>query len=212
MEEEWRDIKGYEGYYQVSNLGRVRRLPFSYVGVRGQVFHHGLHVLKAFVKPNGYHTIMLSKDNVHKKFHVHRLVGETFIDNPQNKPQINHKDGNKSNNCVENLEWVTSSENIKHSYDYLGRKKTLKIPKFPTGEGNIHNKPILQYTMTWEILRRWISAAEISRETGIPFSKISLCARKNSKGIKASSHGFRWVFEKDAHIVNKFITNETNNI
>ena len=103
--EEWRDIKGYEGYYQVSSFGRVRS------------FHHRkIHVLIPRVS-FGYLKVPLCRgkgdENV---FFVHILVARTFISNPSNKKIVNHKDGNKQNNHVDNLEWVTQSENLKHAY------------------------------------------------------------------------------------------------
>ena len=101
MEEHWKDIKGYEGLYQVSNLGRVKSF-------------YKNKVLKPRIKENDYLIVSLYKENKDKKFYIHRLVAETFIDNPNKKEQVNHKDFNKSNNIVENLEWVSKIENLKH--------------------------------------------------------------------------------------------------
>ncbi|MBR5913986.1 MAG: NUMOD4 motif-containing HNH endonuclease [Selenomonadaceae bacterium] len=101
----WRDVIGYEGRYQVSNLGRVKGLLFP-----------GGRILKQQLAWGKYYMVHLRKDDVTKSHSVHVLVAKAFIPNPQNKPCINHKDGNKQNNLVENLEWVTRSENTLHAY------------------------------------------------------------------------------------------------
>lgn len=100
----WKQIENYPDYF-VSNLGRVKSLK------RG-----GEKVLKGALDKDGYHFIILCNGN-RKKFFIHRLVGLVFLPNPENKPQINHKDRNKTNNCLSNLEWSTASENTKHAYD-----------------------------------------------------------------------------------------------
>lgn len=96
----WKDIKGYEGLYQVSNLGRVRS--------KTKLLHLNTNTY-------GYKHVTLSKGNVKKTILVHRLVASSFIENPIGLPQINHKDGDKSNNTVGNLEWVTQGENNRHA-------------------------------------------------------------------------------------------------
>lgn len=101
MNEIWKDIKDYEGLYQVSNLGRVKRVTTG-------------RVLKALKHKGGYSMVTIYKNNVMSTKTIHRLVAEAFIPNPENKPQINHIDENKTNNMVSNLEWVTSKENNNH--------------------------------------------------------------------------------------------------
>lgn len=102
MTEIWVSVKGYDGLYQVSNLGRIRRI-------------HG-KVLSPKPGKLGYKIVALHMNGYAKKYLVHRLVAEAFIPNTDNKPYVNHIDGDKSNNVVTNLEWVTPSENSKHSY------------------------------------------------------------------------------------------------
>jgi len=110
MEEIWKDIKGYEGYYQVSNLGRVKRLPRGKQWPYRQT-HNNIRKPKLC---NGYLVVNLSKDNKVKWIGVHRLVAMAFIPNPNNYPQINHIDECKTNNVVTNLSWCTQSQNQLH--------------------------------------------------------------------------------------------------
>jgi len=108
MKEIWKDITGYKDIYQVSNLGRVKSL--SRFQSKTEI------ILKGEIDKRGYKRVRLSKDNTTKKFQIHRLVSLAFIDNINNKPQINHIDGNPSNNNVNNLEWCTQSENQIHAF------------------------------------------------------------------------------------------------
>lgn len=108
MVEEWKPVKGFEGCYEISNLGRVRSLPRPYCKGR---------VLKPKKMKIGYNSVNLSKNSVKTTLYIHRLVASHFIDNPDKKLEVNHKDGDKTNNNVDNLEWVSSSENTQHAYD-----------------------------------------------------------------------------------------------
>ena len=108
----WKPIKGYEGLYEVSDKGQVRSL--DRINHRGTKYKG--RILRNRNTPNGYYAVMLSKNGIEKIYTVHRLVATTFIPNPENKEEINHKDGNKKKNILENLEWVTRSENVKHAY------------------------------------------------------------------------------------------------
>ena len=113
--EQWKSIKGYEGLYEVSNLGRIKSLPRN-----GTI--KTPKILALNYKKSGYINVILTKNNKKKTFRVHRLVAQAFIANPEKKSQVNHIDGDKTNNCVSNLEWATSSENIRHKFDALGYK------------------------------------------------------------------------------------------
>lgn len=107
----WKPVKGYEGIYEISNLGNVRNLTTD-------------TFKKSSKRIDGYYVVTLYKEGKQNTFLLHRLVGIAFIANKENKPQINHIDNNKANNNVSNLEWVTNSENQKHSYKN-GKKPTI---------------------------------------------------------------------------------------
>ena len=108
----WRDVVGYEGLYQVSNFGRVKSFQKNKV-----------KILKSNVGIGGYLRVILCKDFDKKNCFVHVLVAKAFIPNPEGKKQVNHRDGNKENNLVSNLEWMTPKENIKHAF-YTGLRKS----------------------------------------------------------------------------------------
>jgi hypothetical protein len=131
MENEvWKDIKGYEGLYQVSNLGRVKSLDRIINYSNGLNSKHKGKILTKEKTRDNYNRVTLSLNNKQKRFQVHRLVAKHFLKNINNKPCVNHIDGNKLNNIVENLEWCTYSENEIHSYNFLSKinsNRKLKI-------------------------------------------------------------------------------------
>ncbi|MBV5348875.1 NUMOD4 motif-containing HNH endonuclease [bacterium] len=113
----WKDVVGYEGIYMVSNIGRVKSLmKVYYTGTNGRsrIFQNEM-VLKQYTH-FGYNLLRLCRDGKTKLFRVHILVATAFIENPENLPIINHKDGVRNNNLVENLEWCTQAHNVKHAY------------------------------------------------------------------------------------------------
>lgn len=134
----WKDILDYEGLYQVSNTGRVRSIDRETT----QLGHKNIYTriirgqeIKQRKINSGYCIVRLCKDGVCKAVTVHRLVAIAFIGNKGSEFQVNHKDGNKNNNCVDNLEWCTQSENVKHSYAKLSHaKNTVKVKCVETGE------------------------------------------------------------------------------
>jgi hypothetical protein len=114
MNEIWKDVVGWEGLYEVSNIGRVRSVD-RYLGHPNSptgAFRKGKILTP---KSKKYADIHLWRNSKYVSTHVHRLVAIAFIDNPENKPEVNHRDGNKLNNHISNLEWVTRSENLKHA-------------------------------------------------------------------------------------------------
>lgn len=128
IEEIWKDVVGYEGLYQVSNLGRVKSLDrYTVRRYKGGKTHEQLYkgiLLKNIIDSDGYFIVSLRKNKTAKLKKVHRLVCEAFISNPENKPQVNHIDGNKQNNKLDNLEYCNASENQIHSIKFLGYRQS----------------------------------------------------------------------------------------
>lgn len=130
LTEEWRDIKGYEGYYQISNKSRVKSL-----ARKRHKTKHGKggwlkeRILKQSVNSDGYFTVVLTKKGIRKPYKVHRLVAKYFIPNKEGKPEVNHIDGDKLNNDIGNLEWVTKAENVRHAYKNNLNPVKLNISK-----------------------------------------------------------------------------------
>jgi len=120
----FKNIPGYEGKYQVSNLGRVKSLARPMRGA----YHNKEHILKSCIDRKGYENIQLCNDGKVKHHKIHRLIAQAFIPNPENKPCINHIDHNRSNNILSNLEWVTHRENLLHMIK-AGRNTPRKSKK-----------------------------------------------------------------------------------
>ena len=172
-------IKGYEGIYEVDTNGNVWSLD------RNQIFKGTLSVrkgrkLKPTKKPNGYLVVTLSKDNIQKSCDIHRLVAETFLPNPDNLPQVNHKDEDKTNNRLENLEWCTAKYNTNYGTGKI--RSSLK-------QRNDCKKSIktAMFSLNGLLVGLFPSAREAARETKIPRTLIYKCCRgenKTAKGYK----------------------------
>lgn len=121
----WRDIQGYEGVYQISNLGNVKRLAYTIKNpgprANGSILSFKEHLLKPRKITHGYLSVALYKNGTRKDYKLHRLVATHFISNPNGLPEVNHKDENKQNNCVDNLEWCTH----KYNANYGSRPKRI---------------------------------------------------------------------------------------
>lgn len=169
-EEIWKDIIGYEGLYQVSNLGRVKSLSNN--------FSRKEKILKNHKNSGGYLRVVLNKNRKAKRYYIHRLVSEYFIDNPNNLPQIDHINTDRTDNRVENLRWVTHKENMNNP---LTIDKINKINKKSS-------KPIIQFSKDGEFIRKWDSAMDAQRELGIKQGGISECCKEKRK----TAGGYIW--------------------
>lgn len=191
MNEIWKDIKGYEGYYQVSNLGNVKSLNRKVNVYENDCIKKRPLQEKLIAKTKdkkGYIRVSLSKGYNHKCPLLHRLVAETFIPNPNDKPQVNHIDGNKSNNCVDNLEWVTNKENTQHAVKN-GLISHDKLVMSSLIASNKNKKPIIQYKNGIEIAR-YESVKEAGLKNGIFACSISA----NAKGKLKRAGGYTWKY------------------
>lgn len=175
----WKQIEGYEGYYEVSDSGEVRSLDRYIVDstgkkrlLKGSVMK--LTESKTKRKGNGYSVVNLRKNHTSWVVPVHVLVARAFIPNPYDMPTVNHKDGDKQNNCVSNLEWVSYSDNNAHAL-----RTGLRNPR-----GNV----IIQYTLDGEYVATYKSACEAERVTGFSRGAISHCLN----GRTNQSFGYVW--------------------
>lgn len=177
----WAIAVGYYGKYEVSSDGRIRNI------ITGKI-------LIPSVSKTGYLFVNLDRPDLPRKnAFVHRLVAEAFIPNPQNKSQVNHKDGDKTNNRTENLEWVTPAENVRHSYSVLGKKPSMEGK---TGGLNRNSIPVYQYDLDGKFVKSWDGISAAARAVGCNPSQII----NQIAGRIVTCHGFLWSYEEAEHI------------
>ena len=181
--EMWKPIMGYEEVYEISNLGRVRSLDrWVKTGRGGLQFREG-KILKPKIDKYGYLTLGLSKKGKSKWFTIHRLVAIHFISNPDNLPQVNHIDEDKTNNRVDNLEWC----DMEYNCNYGTRNKRMKDKQVNDKK---KSKPVIQLTLNNEIIGLYLSRNEAARQTGVASSDISKCCY--NKSHHKSVGGSKW--------------------
>lgn len=186
----WKDIKGFEGIYQISNMGRLKSFKNHSEGF----------ILSNKNSKNDYFSVVLTNNLLKKKRYarIHRLVAEAFIPNPDpdNKTQINHIDSNKQNNCVDNLEWVTPKENMVHALRHNSNivKGINNYNKF------IKPKTIQQYSLEGKFIKEFCNAVEASKYTGVCSRNILQVASKEEyrQGLmRRQAGGYVWKFKEE---------------
>jgi hypothetical protein len=184
-DEIWKPVKGYEGLYEVSNFGRVKSLervvnshPANCKRTLPEKIRTG-HVSKKL----GYAMITLSANNVNKSVYIHRLVAEAFIPNPNNLPMINHKDEDKTNNSIDNLEWCTAKYNMAYSNVFACAKTR-------------NSKPVRQYDYDGNLIKEYASSNEAGRAMGVRPYCISFCCRGKIGSVK----GFLWKYADENYV------------
>lgn len=170
--EVWKDIPGFEGRYQVSNLGNVRNTAKNCAVKCSQLKH-------------GYMKVELRLNKTVAQKLVHRLVAEAFIPNPENKPEVNHIHGNKQDNRASQLEWCTVSENLKHSF-------ALGFHKARIGKENELSRKVIQLTKIGTIVKVWDSIMDVQRQLKINNANVSNVAL--GKSNRKTAGGFVWKF------------------
>ena len=163
----WRDIIGFEGKYEVSNKGSVKTLSYKRTGKE--------RILSERIV-GGYNRVALYRNNKPENKYVHRLVAEHFIPNPNNLKEVNHIDGNKLNNCVENLEWVSAKQNSTHAV-------ISKLRVLPTYK-------VIQKSISGQIIKQWNSVYEIANFYGYDSSMIYKCCENKLD----TAYGFKWEY------------------
>ena len=201
--EVWKDIKGYEGLYQVSNLGRVKSLQRTCKGG-----HNCTRIVKEKILKQcycgidrDYLNVKLCKDSKIKTIQVHRLVAQAFIPNPDNLPQVNHKNEfEKWNNSVDNLEWCTAKYNNNYgtriiratkNRDYIKKVKNTNYKLAGIKSGLSRSKKVYQYDMQYNLIKIWGSSVECGKDIYIQ-SCVNACCLKKRKTHK----GYIWSYER----------------
>lgn len=183
MEEIWKSIPGYEGYYEISNTGKIRSLTRTIMKSNGRSQTFKGKELIPQLSAFGYYKIILSKNQIKKQYLIHKLVAITFIPNPNNLPIVNHKDENKTNNNVENLEWCT--------YEYNNNYGTIKQRHIET-----ISKPIIMCNKdTHKPIKEFLNTKIAAQELGSPNSHSNIW--RVLKGERQTALGYWWKYKEE---------------
>ena len=188
-EEEWRDIKDFEGLYQISNYGRVKSLG-RFIKFCGKEKYIPQIIRKNGNDKNGYQILPLNKDGKKYVKKIHRLVAQAFIPNPENKPCVNHKDTNVKNNTIGNLEWCTILENSQYCCK-LGNHYNPSLGKL-RGDNPL-SKKVIQKDKNGNIINVWNCAEDVADVLGVNRRSVGKCCRKEIKTLK----GFIFEYENN---------------
>lgn len=189
MKEEFRWIKGFEGYYMVSNLGRI----YSFPHYDDLMRKHGGYFMSTQISPNGYEIVHLMLNGKRTAKYVHRVLAESFIPNPLGKKEIDHIDTNKRNNSINNLRWCTRSENCRNEITYSRFVKSKKM-RLICGDKNPFSRRVAQYDTKGNFIAEYESCGDAFRKTGISRDSIQQCA----SGKRKFGCGYIWKYTTEA--------------
>ena len=196
--EEWREIEGFKGLYQVSNLGRVKSLERKVWNSRGKGYYMIVpeRIMKPIKTKNGYLQVDLCKDGKIKRHLIHRLVAEAFLENTNNLPEVNHISEDKEDNRVSNLEWCSSKYNCNYGTRIRRRAEANtgnpKLSKANTNNPKL-SKPVIGINKISGLIVEYPSTQEASRQTGTHQGSIVACC----KGRYKSAGGFYWMYAEE---------------
>lgn len=192
--EQWKSIDGYVGIYEVSNLGRVRGVDRVYMRKNGSPYRKKGTILKPCLSNSGYLFVCLKNNNARSNCYVHRLVASAFIENPDEKKEIDHINGIKSDNRLCNLRWVSRSENLTNPICIAHRSGANSHFYGKTGAHSPVSKAIDQYTLDGVFVRRWESFAQLYRECRYDRGLlINTC-----RGRRKEAYGYAWKYADEA--------------